>query len=204
MKANEFILNTLESGLTFTWVITADSNRLDHILYYPHVAINLREQRCPYIPLHKDRIKNIEQLRQVTFCYPTTFPNTPIYIARVELQPLTDANDSDLLGAFTALSHQEANLGLTFSLTEGTVRLRFKNSSVSSKIWTVEDKISGNTVLDEHVFEGKEIYPSEDGDDWVYLQATSTGYGEIRYKHSEQTSWSNKSFLDDQDIYELY
>jgi hypothetical protein len=63
--------------------------------------------------------------------------------------------------------------------------------------WAVIDGNSNQTVLD------RQMEPQES--QTVELQTGSTGnWGEIRYKHEEQSVWTHKGFISDGDNIDLY
>ena len=101
IDADYFINETSKSGPTMTWVISHDPEKPDFILYYPHVGT---QQRCPYVRIHKDRIKSIEPLFPIK-CYPAGTPPLPLFnawAARITL--VASSEDDELYGALIALS----------------------------------------------------------------------------------------------------
>jgi len=102
ISIEDFLKDARETGLEATWVITIDPNRPDYILYYPHIS---SRQRCPYVPIHKDRVLRIQRLRQVRCYLPSnpSFPARAAWIARVVLKPLDRDEDAELLNAITAI-----------------------------------------------------------------------------------------------------
>lgn len=142
MNADEFIANSKSSVMVFSWAISADPDSGEHILYYPGIS-NL--QRCPYLRLHKDRIKDIEILFLIPYCFPLNSP-TPIdhavYATQVTLHPLDIIKDGDLYGALTALQANSKN--------EDGGSILGKNPEDD-----LEEQPNSNAVFGQCIYDGK-------------------------------------------------
>jgi hypothetical protein len=80
-----------------------------------------------------------------------------------------------------------------------TLSVNFRNYSVYRKRWAIKDAVTDELIFDDF------LMPRNDAGDTVTLSLTarSNGYGEVHYKHADQSVWTHKNNIEDDDTVDM-